>query len=129
MEDINWEPKVAELLNSKVGKYLRERPFLALVLLVFGVTASVPIGLFLAFTAVTFISVAACFIFVEIFLLMIGGTTLLCVLFCLAMVAFWVSCVLSTLYIIISLTSNFSSIHRTPAQIFSTGDMETKEPE
>uniref|UniRef100_A0A3B4D558 Uncharacterized protein n=1 Tax=Pygocentrus nattereri TaxID=42514 RepID=A0A3B4D558_PYGNA len=54
-----------KLLNTRVGQYLTEHPFLALVVLVFGLTASVPIGLFLAFAAVTFIAVTGCFIFVE----------------------------------------------------------------
>ncbi|KAL7860371.1 hypothetical protein AOLI_G00167200 [Acnodon oligacanthus] len=129
MEDINCDPKVAELLNTRVGKYLTEHPFLALVVLVFGLTASVPIGLFLAFAAVTFIAVTGCFVFVEIFLLMIGGTTLLCVLFCLALVSFWVSCALSALYIVISHMLNFCFIPRTPEKNTSTGDTETKKPE
>ncbi|KAL6477022.1 hypothetical protein MHYP_G00155210 [Metynnis hypsauchen] len=129
MEDISYDPKVAELLNTRVGKYLTEHPFLALVVLVFGLTASVPIGLFLAFAAVTFIAVTGCFIFVEIFLLMIGGTTLLCVLFCLAVVSFWVSCALSALYIVISHVLNFCFIPRTPERNISTGHMETKKTE
>ncbi|XP_060757590.1 lipid droplet assembly factor 1-A-like isoform X2 [Neoarius graeffei] len=126
MEDFKWEPKITELLNSKVGKYLSNHPFITLVLLVFGLTASVPVGLFLAFSAVTLISVTAYFIFIEIFLLTVGGVILLCVLCCLAVVAFWISCVLSILYIIGSHVLNYSFIPRVPEKTISAGDMETE---
>uniref|UniRef100_A0A4W4EBX2 Transmembrane protein 159 n=1 Tax=Electrophorus electricus TaxID=8005 RepID=A0A4W4EBX2_ELEEL len=56
---------IAELLNTKFGKYLSDHPFFALVLLVFGVIASVPIGLFLVFAVVTFVAVTVFFVFVE----------------------------------------------------------------
>ncbi|KAB5553971.1 hypothetical protein PHYPO_G00044750 [Pangasianodon hypophthalmus] len=116
---------IAELLNSKVGKYLSDHPFVTLVLLVFGVTASVPVGLFLAFAAVTFITVTAYCIFAEIVLLTIGGVILLCVLCCLAVVAFWISCVLSVLYIIGSHVLNYSVIPSSvPERTISAGDME-----
>ncbi|KAK1798187.1 hypothetical protein P4O66_000681 [Electrophorus voltai] len=65
MDDMNCEPMIAELLNTKFGKYLSDHPFFALVLLVFGVIASVPIGLFLVFAVVTFVAVTVFFVFVE----------------------------------------------------------------
>ncbi|KAF7698124.1 lipid droplet assembly factor 1-A-like [Silurus meridionalis] len=126
MEDFKWESKIAVFLNSNAGKYLSDHPFITLVLLVFAVTASVPVGLFLAFAVVTLITITAYSIFVEIFLLTIGGVILLCVLCCLALVAFWISCVLSILYIIGSHIQNYSLIPRVPEKTVSAGDMETK---
>ncbi|XP_022522758.1 lipid droplet assembly factor 1-A [Astyanax mexicanus] len=126
MENLHCDPRVEELLNTKLGKYLSEHPFLAVVLLVFGVTSALPIGLFLIFAAVTSIAVTVSFVFVEVFLLLIAGTTLLCVLVCLVVVAFWVSCVLSASYIIISHGLNYFSI-RMPEQTISAEETETKE--
>lgn len=48
----------------------------------------------------------------AVFLLTVGGVILLCVLCCLAVVAFWISCVLSILYIIGSCVLNYSFIPR-----------------
>ncbi|KAF4092763.1 hypothetical protein AMELA_G00024520 [Ameiurus melas] len=116
--------RIEELLNSKVGKYLSDHPFITLVLFVFGLTASVPVGLFLAYAAVTFITVTAYCIFIEIFLLSFGGVILLCVFCCLAVVAVWISCVLSIMYIIGSHVFNNSCIPRVPERTVSAGDME-----
>ncbi|XP_026859144.1 lipid droplet assembly factor 1-A [Electrophorus electricus] len=126
MDDMNCEPMIAELLNTKFGKYLSDHPFFALVLLVFGVIASVPIGLFLVFAVVTFVAVTVFFVFVEIFLLTAGGATLLCVLCCIAVVTFSVSCILSALYIITSHVLNNCFLLRVYEQTVSTEDMETK---
>ncbi|XP_026997456.2 lipid droplet assembly factor 1-A isoform X1 [Tachysurus fulvidraco] len=117
--DFTW---ITEFLNSNVGKYLSDHPFITLVLLVFSLTASVPIGLFLAFSAVTFITVTTYCILVEVFLLIIGGVILLCVLCCLAVVAFWISCVISVLYVISSHVLNYSNIPRTAERTISAGD-------
>ncbi|XP_062840736.1 lipid droplet assembly factor 1-A-like [Trichomycterus rosablanca] len=125
MEGLKWDPKIAELLNTKPGRYLSNHPFITLVLLVFGVTASVPIGLFLVFAAVTLATVTIYFVFVEIFLLTIGGVTLLCVLCCLAVVSFWISCIFSILYTIISHLLNYS-YHSQSEQTVSKEDIETE---
>ncbi|KAK3552845.1 hypothetical protein QTP86_022538, partial [Hemibagrus guttatus] len=118
--------QITEFLNSKVGKYLSDHPFITLVLLVFIVTASVPVGFFLAFAAVTFITITTYCIFVEIFLLTIGGVILLCVLCCLAVVAFWISCVISILYVIGSHVLNYSNIPRTAERTISAVDKGTE---
>ncbi|XP_076853410.1 lipid droplet assembly factor 1-A-like [Brachyhypopomus gauderio] len=126
MDDLSGDPRIAGLLNTKVGRYLSDQPFVALFLLVFGVIASVPVGLFLAFAAVTFVAVTTFFVFVEVFLLIAGGASLLCVLCCLAVVAFSVSCILSALYIITSHVLNYCFLLRVSEQTVSTEHTETK---
>ncbi|KAM9456686.1 uncharacterized protein Hap1MRO34_018076 [Clarias gariepinus] len=126
MENFRWNPQIAELLNSKVKKHLSDHPFIALVLLVFGVTASVPVGLFLAYAALMFITVTAYCMFVEIFLLTVGGVILCCVLFCLAVVAVWTSCVICILYVIGSQFLNSSFISRVHQSTIPAQDMMTE---
>ncbi|XP_029584508.1 promethin isoform X2 [Salmo trutta] len=84
MDSLYYDPKVAELMNTSMGQYLNGHPFLALAVLVFGAMATVPIGIFLTFATVTFIAVTVGFILLEVFLLSLGGISLLCVLSALA---------------------------------------------
>ncbi|KAJ8253856.1 hypothetical protein COCON_G00204680 [Conger conger] len=108
MDSLNSEPKMAEFMRTSLGKYLNSHPFLALSLLVFGALATVPVVLFLVFAMVTFISVTVGFVFLEVFLLTLGGATLLCALCGVAMVAIMVSFILSAFYIT---TSNVLNLY------------------
>lgn len=108
MESLNSDPKMAEFMDTSLGKYLNGHPFLALSLLVFGALATVPVGLFLVFAMVTFISATVGFVLLEVFLLTLGGATLLCVLCGVAMVAVIVSFILSAIYIT---TSNLLNLY------------------
>ncbi|XP_073504062.1 lipid droplet assembly factor 1 isoform X2 [Phyllobates terribilis] len=58
MSRINNNSKVVAFMNSPVGQYLDERPFLSLSLLVFIALSAVPVGLFLTVIAGT--AVTAC---------------------------------------------------------------------
>uniref|UniRef100_A0A4W5L451 Uncharacterized protein n=1 Tax=Hucho hucho TaxID=62062 RepID=A0A4W5L451_9TELE len=65
MDSLYYDPKVAELMNTSLEKYLNGHPFLALAVLVFGAMATLPIGIFLTFATVTFIAVTVDFILLE----------------------------------------------------------------
>ncbi|XP_075035816.1 lipid droplet assembly factor 1 isoform X2 [Mixophyes fleayi] len=58
MQSINNNSKVVAFMNSPVGQYLDERPFMSLSLLVFVALSAVPVGLFLTVIAGT--AVTAC---------------------------------------------------------------------
>lgn len=118
-------------MNSRVGRYVSSHPMVALALLVFGAFAVLPVGLFLTFAVVTIIMSAAGFVVVEcrcwcglldfwtisgvtflrpqnwlcpsltVFLLFVGGVTLLCVLFGIAFFSMVVSLVFNVVYITI----------------------------
>nr|XP_006637398.2 PREDICTED: promethin [Lepisosteus oculatus]XP_015215548.1 PREDICTED: promethin [Lepisosteus oculatus]XP_015215549.1 PREDICTED: promethin [Lepisosteus oculatus]XP_015215550.1 PREDICTED: promethin [Lepisosteus oculatus]XP_015215551.1 PREDICTED: promethin [Lepisosteus oculatus] len=96
---LNSNPKVAQFMETPVGRYLDGHPFFVLVLLVFGAMATVPIGLFMTFAITTFITASIGFVFLEGFLLSLGGIALLCVLCGLAIIAFAVSAILGAFYI------------------------------
>ncbi|KAG9329875.1 hypothetical protein JZ751_028759 [Albula glossodonta] len=108
MDVLTSDPKVAEFMNTSLGKYLESHPFLTLSLLVFGAMAMVPVSLFLVFVVVTFIAATVGFIFLEVFLLSLGGATLLCVLCGIALVAIVVSSILCAVYIT---TSNVLNLY------------------
>uniref|UniRef100_A0A4W5RG06 Transmembrane protein 159 n=1 Tax=Hucho hucho TaxID=62062 RepID=A0A4W5RG06_9TELE len=99
MDSLYYGPKVAELMNTSMGQYLNGHPFLALAVLVFGAMATVPIGIFLTFATVTFIGATVGLVLLEVFLLSLGGVSLLCVLSALAILAILVSLVLGACYI------------------------------
>nr|XP_046192637.1 lipid droplet assembly factor 1-like isoform X2 [Oncorhynchus gorbuscha] len=99
MDSLYKDPKVAELMNTSMGQYLNDHPFLALAVLVFGSMATVPIGIFLTFATVTFIGATVGFVLLEVFLLSLGGVSLLCVLSALAILSILVSLVLGACYI------------------------------
>ncbi|KAL2101645.1 hypothetical protein ACEWY4_003406 [Coilia grayii] len=99
MEQKHMDPRIRELMNSSVGRYLIEHPFIALNLMVFTVMATVPVGLFLGFGLVTFAATTISMIFIEVFLLALGGATLLCALGGLAVVAVFISSFLTACYI------------------------------
>uniref|UniRef100_A0A3B4YFB8 Transmembrane protein 159 n=1 Tax=Seriola lalandi dorsalis TaxID=1841481 RepID=A0A3B4YFB8_SERLL len=97
------DPKVTQVMETRLGQYLSSHPVLALTVMVFGVMAALPVGLFLVFALVTIIMSALGFIFFEgrLFLLFVGGLTLLCVLSGLAFFAVMVSVIFNVFYITI----------------------------
>ncbi|GAA6228640.1 promethin-like [Lates japonicus] len=96
------DPKVALVMNTRIGQYLSSHPFLALTVLLFSVMAALPVGLFLTFALVTIIMSVVAVVFFEAFLLFVGGLTLLCVLSGLAFFSLIVSCIVNAFYVIIS---------------------------
>ncbi|XP_071400903.1 lipid droplet assembly factor 1-like isoform X1 [Centroberyx affinis] len=120
MNSLYKDPKVQQLMNTRIGQYLTSHPFLALTVLVFSTMATVPIGLFLVFALMTTTVTAVGFVFFEVFLLSVGGVTLLCVLSGLALLSILVSSILSVCYIT---TSNIFNFYYTPR---TTSDREDK---
>ncbi|XP_063790492.1 lipid droplet assembly factor 1 [Pseudophryne corroboree] len=112
MHTINNNSKVVAFMNSPVGQYLDERPFMSLALLVFIALAAVPIGLFLTVIAGT--AVVACLgvIIIEGVVVAVGGVLLLCVLCGLAILSFGVSGVLSVCYLAVSSILNYMHTSR-----------------
>ncbi|XP_042360811.1 lipid droplet assembly factor 1-like [Plectropomus leopardus] len=96
------DPKVTRMMNTRIGQYLSKHPFFALTVLLFGAMSALPVGLFLSFALVTFIMSAVGFVFFEVFLLFVGGLTLLCVLSGIALFSVMASVIFNGLYITIS---------------------------
>lgn len=92
------DPKVTQLMSTRIGQYLGSHPVLALTVMLFSVMAVLPVGLFLSFALVTFILAALGFLFFEGFLLFIGGLGLLCVLTGIAFFSVVVSLIFSVFY-------------------------------
>ncbi|KAM4632236.1 lipid droplet assembly factor 1 isoform 1-T4 [Discoglossus pictus] len=114
IQTINSHSKVVAFMNSPVGQYLDENPFVALSLLVFVALSAIPVGLFLAL--ITGTAVASCLgvIVLEGIVISVGGTALLCVLCVLAVLAFGAVGVLSVCYIAISSIINYLHTSRLP---------------
>ncbi|XP_029914257.1 promethin-like [Myripristis murdjan] len=110
------DPKVTQLMNTRMGQYLSSHPSLALTLLVFSVMATVPVGLFLCFALVTITLNAVGFVFFEVFLLCVGGVTLLCVLSGLVLFSIVFSLVVNACYITTSNILNFYHTQRTASE-------------
>ncbi|XP_044036974.1 lipid droplet assembly factor 1-like [Siniperca chuatsi] len=112
------DPKIAQLMNTRIGQYLSSHPFLALTVLLFSAMAALPVGLFLTFALVTLIMSAVGFVFFEGFLLFVGGLTLLCVLSGIAFFSVVVSFIFNVFYITISNSLNLYYPHlRTQSQV------------
>ncbi|MEQ2278412.1 hypothetical protein XENORESO_018041, partial [Xenotaenia resolanae] len=95
------DPKLAQVMNTRVGHYLRSRPFLALALLLFGAMAALPIGLFFLFALITIVMSVVGFVFFEAFLLFVGGMTLLSVLSGIALFSLLVSVIVTGVFVTI----------------------------
>ncbi|XP_059203154.1 lipid droplet assembly factor 1-A-like isoform X2 [Centropristis striata] len=96
------DPKVSQLMNTRLGRYLSNHPFSALTLMLFAAMAAVPVGIFLTFALVTIIMSTVAFVFFEVFLLSVGGMTLLCVLSGIAFFSVVVAAIFNVLFISVS---------------------------
>nr|XP_046271907.1 lipid droplet assembly factor 1-like [Scatophagus argus]XP_046271908.1 lipid droplet assembly factor 1-like [Scatophagus argus]XP_046271909.1 lipid droplet assembly factor 1-like [Scatophagus argus]XP_046271910.1 lipid droplet assembly factor 1-like [Scatophagus argus]XP_046271911.1 lipid droplet assembly factor 1-like [Scatophagus argus]XP_046271912.1 lipid droplet assembly factor 1-like [Scatophagus argus] len=96
------DPKVSQLMNTRIGQYLSSHPALALTVVLFSTIAVLPVGLFLIFALVTIVMSAVGFVFFEVFLLFVGGLSLLCVLSGIALFSVVASFVFSVFYMAIS---------------------------
>ncbi|XP_026212600.1 promethin [Anabas testudineus] len=95
------DPRVTQVMNSGVGRYLSSHPFLALTVMLFSSMAAVPVGLFLIFALVTIVMSAIGFVFCEVILLSVAGLTLLSVLSGLALFSIVVAFIVNAFYFII----------------------------
>ncbi|XP_028669991.1 lipid droplet assembly factor 1-like [Erpetoichthys calabaricus] len=112
LNNLKRNSKIVELMKSPLGQYLDSHPFLALVLLVFIVMATLPTALFLSFAVISFVVTSVGFILLEGCLLFIGVLVLLCVLCSLSIIAFSVTAILSAFYVLTSNVVNQYQIQR-----------------
>lgn len=111
LNQLQEDPIVGQLVNSRTGQYLSNHPFLALSLVLFSAMAVVPFGIFITFALVSIIMAAVGFIFFEVFLLFVGGLTLLCVLSGIAVFSVLVAVILNVAFVTTSkLTSCYNTI-------------------
>ncbi|KAM4535980.1 lipid droplet assembly factor 1-like isoform 1-T1 [Fundulus diaphanus] len=95
------DPKLAQVMSTRIGQYLRSRPFLALALLMFSAMAALPVGLFLLFALITIVMAVVGFVFFEVFMLFVGGITLLSVLSGIALFSLLVSVIVTGVFVTI----------------------------
>lgn len=107
MQTINNNSKVVAFMNSPIGQYLDEHPYVSLSLLIFVVLSTLPVGVFLSVIVGT--AVAACLgvIALEGIIIAVGGLALLCVLCGLIVLSFGVSGVVSVCYVAVSSILNY----------------------
>ncbi|KAM6423895.1 lipid droplet assembly factor 1 [Liasis olivaceus] len=106
MDTVHSNSHVVAFMNSRVGQYLDDHPFVALSLLVFTAASAIPIAFFLVFVVTTTVLACIGVIIMEGFVISLGGVTLLCILGGLGMLSLVVSGVLSVCYL--SLTTLLS---------------------
>ncbi|XP_069763223.1 lipid droplet assembly factor 1-A-like [Narcine bancroftii] len=107
MHTINSNSKVAAFMNSPLGHYLDDHPFLALLLLVFAIMSAVPVGLFLTFAVITSLLGCIGFIVMEGLMLSVGGVVLVCFLCGILLISFAISSLLAICYFIFSTTMTY----------------------
>ncbi|NWY76657.1 T159A protein, partial [Erithacus rubecula] len=107
MQAIHSNANVVAFMNSRVGQYLDDHPFLALSLLMFIAVSAIPVGFFLVFVVTTAVMACIGVIVMEGVVIAIGGIALLCVLCGLGALSLGVSGVLSVSYIALSTLVNY----------------------
>ncbi|NXT17459.1 T159A protein, partial [Syrrhaptes paradoxus] len=107
MQCIHSNSNVVAFMNSRVGQYLDDHPFVALSLLMFITVSAIPVAFFLIFVVTTAIMACIGVIVMEGVVIAIGGITLLCVLCGLGMLSLGVSGVLSVSYVVLSTLVNY----------------------
>ncbi|KGL94538.1 Promethin [Charadrius vociferus] len=98
---------VVAFMNSRVGQYLDDHPFIALSLLMFIAMSAIPVAFFLIFIVITAIMACIGVIVMEGVVIAIGGISLLCVLCGLGALSLGVSGVLSISYVVLSTLVNY----------------------
>ncbi|XP_020655202.2 lipid droplet assembly factor 1 [Pogona vitticeps] len=121
LETVHSNSHVVAFMNSRVGRYLDDHPFVSLSLLVFIAASAIPVALFLVFVVATIVFTCIGVIIVEGFLITLGGITLLCVLGGLGVVSLAVSGVLSVLYMSLTTLLNCWPILRLSVKKFANG--------
>ncbi|NXG21406.1 T159A protein, partial [Grallaria varia] len=104
---IHSNANVVAFMNSRVGQYLDDHPFVALSLLMFIAVSAIPIAFFLIFVVTTAMMACIGVIVMEGVVIAIGGIALLCVLCGLGALSLGVSGVLSVSYIALSTLVNY----------------------
>ncbi|KFQ61324.1 lipid droplet assembly factor 1 [Pelecanus crispus] len=107
VQSIHSNSNVVAFMNSRVGQYLDDYPFVALSLLMFIAVSAIPVAFFLIFVVTTAIIACVGVIIMEGVVIAIGGIALLCVLCGLGALSVGVSGVLSVCYVILSTLVNY----------------------
>ncbi|NXG68332.1 T159A protein, partial [Baryphthengus martii] len=107
MQSIHSNSNVVAFMNSRVGQYLDDHPFVALSLLTFIAVSAIPIAFFLIFIVTTAIMACISVVVMEGVVIALGGVALLCVLCGLGALSLGVSGVLSVSYIVLSTLVNY----------------------
>ncbi|NXI57158.1 T159A protein, partial [Chloroceryle aenea] len=107
VQSIHSNANVVAFMNSRVGQYLDDHPFVALSVLMFIAVAAIPVAFFLIFIVTTAIMACISVIVMEGVVIAIGGIALLCVLCGLSALSLGVSGVLSICYIVLSTLVNY----------------------
>ncbi|NXS99381.1 T159A protein, partial [Jacana jacana] len=107
VQSIHSNSNVVAFMNSRVGQYLDDHPFVALSLLVFIAVSAIPVAFFLIFVVATAIMACISVIVMEGVVIAIGGIALLCVLCGLGALSLGVSGVLSVSYVVLSTLVNY----------------------
>ncbi|XP_053132377.1 lipid droplet assembly factor 1 [Hemicordylus capensis] len=107
METVHSNSHVVAFMNSRLGQYLDDHPFVALLLLVFIAASAIPVACFLLFVISTTIIACIGVIIMEGFLISVGGIMLICVLGGLGMLSLAISGVLSVCYLSVSAVLNY----------------------
>ncbi|XP_063284958.1 lipid droplet assembly factor 1 isoform X1 [Pelobates fuscus] len=134
MQSINNNSKVVSFMNSPVGQYLDEHPYISLSLLIFVALSAIPVGLFLSLVAGTAIAACLGVIVLEGVIIIVGGLMLLCVLCGIIVLSFGISGVLSVCYIAVSSilnylhTSRLSAKYSEPSKVLEPGDVSASKP-
>ncbi|NXU51144.1 T159A protein, partial [Turnix velox] len=116
VQAIHSNANVVAFMNSRVGQYLDDHPFIALSLLMFIAVSAIPVVFFLIFVITTAIMACIGVIVVEGVVIAVGGIALLCVLCCLAALSLGVSGVLSVCYVVLSNLVNYWHASRSQMQ-------------
>ncbi|NXH72358.1 TM159 protein, partial [Hydrobates tethys] len=107
VQSIHSNSNVVAFMNSRVGQYLDDHPFVALSLLMFIAVSAIPVAFFLIFVVTTAIMACIGVIVMEGVVIAIGGIALLCVLCGLGALSLGVSGVLSVCYVVLSTLVNW----------------------
>lgn len=121
LETVHSNSHVVAFMNSRLGCYLDDRPFVSLSLLVFTAASAIPVALFLVFVVATAVTACIGVIIVEGFLILLGGVTLLCVLGGLGMVSLALSGLLSVFYLSLTTLINYWPTPRLSEKGFTNG--------
>ncbi|KFZ68813.1 Promethin [Podiceps cristatus] len=107
VQSIHSNSNVVAFMNSRVGQYLDDHPFVALSLLMFIAVSAIPVAFFLIFVVTTAIMACIGVIVVEGVVIAIGGIALLCVLCGLGTLSLGVSGALSICYVVLTTLVNY----------------------
>ncbi|NWR69558.1 T159A protein, partial [Centropus unirufus] len=107
VQSLHSNSNVVAFMNSHVGQYLDDHPFVALSLLVFIAVSAIPVAFFLIFVVTTAVMACIGVVVMEVVVIAIGGITLLCVLCGLGALSLGVSGILSVCYVAVSTLVNY----------------------